>query len=119
MSKNEDFSRRLRETRENRKMKQSDVARRTGLQPSAISQFENAQREPSHDNLKKLASALGVSTDYLLYGTTSVGVAGPQLRAVVRYAQSMTGEDLDMLENFAALLAKKGKNRLAEENGNR
>jgi transcriptional regulator with XRE-family HTH domain len=114
MSKSQDFSDRLRDAREVRKLTQADVARRTGLQPSAISQFETGQREPSHENLRKLASALGVTTDFLLNGTESVSVSAPQLRAVVRYAQSMSGDDLDMLKEFAEMLAKKAKAKLNE-----
>lgn len=111
MAKNLNLARRLKESRENRELKQADLAKRTGLQPSAISQFETGQREPSPENLKKLADALGVSVDFLLSGDESQIVSGPQIRGVIRYAQSMSGGDLDMLEDFAALLAKRTRAR--------
>lgn len=109
--KNQSLALRLKEARENRELRQAELAKRTGLQPSAISQFETRQREPSPENLKKLAHALGVSTDFLLFGDEAQVVAGPQMRGVIRYAQSMSVEDLDMLHDFAELLAKKAKAR--------
>jgi len=115
MGRNRNLPRRLKDARESRQLKQADLAKRTGLQPSAISQFETGQREPSPENLKKLADALGVSTDFLLSGSESLVVSGPQIRGVIRYAQSMSGEDLDMLHDFAALLAKKAKARSRNE----
>lgn len=60
------FPERLKAARELRAFNQDQLAERSGLQSSAISHFETAKRKPSFDNLKRLADALGVSTDYLL-----------------------------------------------------
>jgi transcriptional regulator with XRE-family HTH domain len=49
-------------------MSQADLAQKTGLEPSAISHFETGRRRPSLGNLKRLAEALGVSIDTLVYG---------------------------------------------------
>lgn len=57
---------RLREARRRRDMSQWELADRAGLQPSAISHFENGNREPSIKNLVKLSEALCVTTDHLL-----------------------------------------------------
>jgi transcriptional regulator with XRE-family HTH domain len=64
------FSARLKAARELRGLNQDQLAERSGLQSSAVSHFETGGRKPSFDNLKRLADALGVSTDYLL-GRTS------------------------------------------------
>lgn len=61
-----DFAARLRKTRENRELSQSELARETGMQPSAIAHFEAGRRKPSFDNVRALARALKVSADYLL-----------------------------------------------------
>jgi len=45
---------------------QADLADAAGLQQSALSHYENGTRRPSFTNLRRLASALGVSTDYLV-----------------------------------------------------
>jgi transcriptional regulator with XRE-family HTH domain len=60
------FPARLKAAREKRQLNQEQLAERSKLQASAISHFETAKRKPSFDNLKRLADALGVSTDYLL-----------------------------------------------------
>jgi transcriptional regulator with XRE-family HTH domain len=60
------FPTRLKAAREKRQLNQEQLAERAKLQASAISHFETGKRKPSFDNLKRLADALGVSTDYLL-----------------------------------------------------
>ena len=70
------FPGRLREAREQiRKLSQSELAEKSGLQASAISHFESGTRKPSFNNLRRLADALKVSTDYLLGRTDQI--AGP------------------------------------------
>ncbi len=60
------FPGRLKTARDLRGLSQDQLAERSGLQSSAISHFETGGRKPSFDNLKRLADALGISTDYLL-----------------------------------------------------
>lgn len=60
------FADRLQKIRDDRKLTQSDLARKAGLQPSAIAHFEAGRRKPSFANIRTLAIALDVSTDYLL-----------------------------------------------------
>lgn len=114
MTRKEEFVRRLREIREKRGLRQAELAKKMGLQPSAISQFETGAREPSTENIQKLASALEVTTDYLLAGTKELDFGGPRLRAVLQIAQNMSENDLEMLANFAEMLANKGKSRIVE-----
>lgn len=45
---------------------QADLAKAAGLQQSALSHYENGVRRPSFTNLRRLASALNVTTDYLV-----------------------------------------------------
>jgi transcriptional regulator with XRE-family HTH domain len=71
------FKSRLREAREAKGWSQTDLATRTGLEPSAISHFECGRREPSAGNLVILAIQLQVSTDYLL------GLKKPTTRRIV------------------------------------
>jgi transcriptional regulator with XRE-family HTH domain len=55
----------IRSLRNERKMKLSDLAERSGLTPSTISQIERAQISPSISSLKKICDAMGVSIGYL------------------------------------------------------
>ena len=45
---------------------QQQVAQRLGVTKTIISSYENDLRQPSYDNLLKLASLFKVSTDWLL-----------------------------------------------------
>ena len=60
------FAARLRLARERRDMSQSDLARRAGLDPSAVSHYEADQRRPGADNIRDICRALDVTADYLL-----------------------------------------------------
>ena len=61
-----------------RRMSQAELAKKAGLQPTAISHFETATRSPSFDNLKRLADALNVATDYLIGRSDELKLAGPE-----------------------------------------
>lgn len=69
-----DFASRLRRTRDNRELSQSQLAQKAGMQPSAIAHFEAGRRKPSFDNVRALAKALDVTADYLL-GTKTATTA--------------------------------------------
>jgi transcriptional regulator with XRE-family HTH domain len=109
----ESFGERLRRIREEKRMNQTDLAAKTGLQPSAVSHFESGRRSPSFDNLKRLADALAVTIDFLLGRETAPTTAGPVAEMLFRNFEKMTAEDQDDLAKFAAMLAE--KNRLRQE----
>ncbi len=88
-------------------MSQAELAKSAGLQPSHVSHFETGRRAPSAANLRALADALGVTTDYLLARQTRQGMAGPRLDQVVTYAERLSDSDLDVLAVFAETLAEK------------
>ena len=66
------FQQRLIEKRNERELNQSELARKAGLQPSAIAHFEAGRRKPSFANIRALAKALNTSADYLLGSDTGV-----------------------------------------------
>lgn len=111
------FPDRLRHARETlRKLSQSELAELSGLQPSAVSHFETGRRSPSFDNLKRLADALHVTTDYLLGRVdepkaTTRTAAGPAVDKLFRDAEKMSQDDFQTLANFADMLAKKNKQK--------
>ena len=57
---------RIRELRQKKGMLQEELARKAGLSPSALSNFEQGRRRTSLDWLKKLSKALGVSVSDLI-----------------------------------------------------
>ena len=106
----EGFPARLRSIRERRALSQGELAQRTGLRTSAVSHFETGIRKPSFDNLRRLADALDVTTDYLLGRVTSTqALAGAD--KLHRHFDRLTTEDREIAEDFIKLLAEKAQKR--------
>lgn len=57
---------RISELRENKRLSQSDLAKRLGMSQSTIAMWETNKRSLSDDQLNKLADFFGVTSDYLL-----------------------------------------------------
>lgn len=68
------FPQRLAAARHARKLSQAQIARATGINPSQIKRYETGLTQPSLEALRKLALALHVSADALLFGD---GERGP------------------------------------------
>jgi transcriptional regulator with XRE-family HTH domain len=62
------FGQNLRESRRDGKVSQEDLARRSGVDRTAISTYERGRREPNLRTIVKLARALGVAPADLLRG---------------------------------------------------
>jgi transcriptional regulator with XRE-family HTH domain len=103
------FSERLRVARELRKLSQAELAKAADLQPSAISHFETAGRSPSFDNLKRLADALKVTTDFLIGRSDEPSLSSDATGRLFRHAEKLSSADLEMLEQMAATLANRSK----------
>lgn len=108
------FPERLRAAREMRGLSQGGLATRSGLQASAISHFETGSRKPSFDNLRRLADALEVTTDYLL-GRVTEPNASASADQLYRDFGKLTSDDRDIAEGFIKLLAKKAHQRRSNE----
>lgn len=93
----------LKSCRQDRNLSQTALAEKTGLQPSGISHFEANSRKPSFDNLRKLADALEVTTDYLLDRKTKPDASD----LIFRHSQSLNESDKKLAENFMEMLANK------------
>ena len=104
------FPQRLRAARELRELSQGKLADRTKLQASAVSHFETGARKPSFDNLRKLADALEVTTDYLLGRVSDpVGLAGAE--RIHRNLGHLTGSDRKTAEDMIEMLANRALQR--------
>lgn len=56
----------IRDARKASKLSQEEMAELVGVARGAVSSWENGKKTPGGKNLEKIASALGVSTDYLM-----------------------------------------------------
>lgn len=111
----QEFQDRLKKTREARGWSQSDLAKKTGLQPAAVSHFETGQRSPSFENLGKLSDALSVSIDYLIgrideeqHGQGMA--AAPRAQQLFRHAEKLSDDAFSALERMARALSKEEEN---------
>ena len=108
-SSNQDiFQDRLRAARKLRGLEQAQVAAKAGLPAASISHFEAGKRKPSFDNLRRLARALDVTTDYLLGNVEDVGL-GAEGQALYRNVEKLTDSDRTLAEGFMRLLAAKSR----------
>ena len=99
---------RLRRARELRSLNQSELAEKTGLQPSAVSQFETGARKPSFYNLKLLADALDVTIDYLLGRVDDpAGFSGAE--RIHRNLERLTDSDRKFAEEMLEILASRAE----------
>jgi transcriptional regulator with XRE-family HTH domain len=73
----DDIGRRLRARREERQVSLRELARRLGISPSAISQFETGKSRPSVSTLYAIVSELGISLDELFSGISGEEAAVP------------------------------------------
>jgi transcriptional regulator with XRE-family HTH domain len=98
---------RIRELREQKKLSQGDIERRTGLIRSYLSRVENGHTMPSIETLEKLAAALEIPLYVLLYD----GDQPPPPPKVIssrsrEKAWGFTGKDAIYMEKMRRLLGK-------------
>ena len=91
------FGERIKELRQNAGLTQQQLADRIWVSKAAISNNELYERNPSPEILVKLAKVFHVSVDYLL---------GIEEKSQTLDLSGLTDEDVQVLENTAALLRK-------------
>jgi transcriptional regulator with XRE-family HTH domain len=104
------FPERLKAARELRKLSQGEIASRANLPPTSISHFESGSRKPSFDNLRRLAQALGVTTDYLL-GLADQPEVSTSADPLYRHGQQLSSQDRDLADQFLRILAERNQNK--------
>lgn len=97
------FAVRLRAAREQRGLNQTELAKRAGLQPAAIGHFEADRRKPSFANIRALAKALEVSSDFLLGRASSLHGA----TTAFRNEENLTADDRETIQMMINTLAKR------------
>lgn len=99
---------RLREMREEKKLSQGDIEKRTGLLRCYISRVENGHTVPAIETLEKMARALECPLYQLFYD----GEDPPKLPNILKrkasdeIAWGSTGKDARYLNKFRRLLGK-------------
>jgi len=99
----DDFGTRLADAREARGLSQADLAKLAGLQPAAIGHFERGRRKPSFANVRALAKALNISSDYLLGRASSMDGATTAFRG----EENLTHNDREHIQMMINLMNQK------------
>lgn len=107
MPSSTEFRTRLVSARKLRDLNQEELATKTGLKPAAISHFETGARKPSFDNLRKLALALEVTTDYLLGKTDDPEGFGDVNVAFRDEFKGLSSKQRELALDFIEMLKKK------------
>jgi transcriptional regulator with XRE-family HTH domain len=68
--KQNDFPRRFRQLRRQKNLSQAELGKIVGIHYTHIGRYERGLSKPNSETVKRLAEALGVTTDYLIEGET-------------------------------------------------
>lgn len=101
-----EFKDRLKETRLNKNLTQKEVADYFKTSPQSYAQWEKGLRNPSAENLQKLADFFNVSTDYLL-GKTDIPDSESDIdldfaidNSVAYDGTPITDDDREIIKNY-------------------
>jgi transcriptional regulator with XRE-family HTH domain len=100
---------RIRSIRRERGWTQDDLANSVGVSRSAVAQWETDRAGQIRDNLSRIARVLGVSTEFLLNGSTAPpdarSFSGDEL-ALLRLYRECQPDDQQILLRTARRLAR-------------
>lgn len=103
---------RLRTLREEKKLSQGDIEKRTGLLRCYISRVENGHTVPAIETLEKLARAMEIPMYQLFYDgakpPTPLNLPGPKSGRGTEWGDS--GKDAHTLNQFRRVLARTNAN---------
>lgn len=92
--------------RDDKKLKDSDVAKATGITNSTFSDWKTGRSKPKQDKLQKIADFFGVTLDYLMNGTYD-----NQINTIAAHHDEAewTEEELEEIEEFKRYVLSKRK----------
>ena len=111
-----DFGQRLAALRRERDLTQAVLAERAGIHPSQLHRYEAGTAQPTLDVLRRLAVALSVSTDSLVFADDVRTLVEDRLRAAFETTMHLSEHEqaviAEVIEAFtAAHVAKSRPNR--------
>ncbi|MCB2313252.1 XRE family transcriptional regulator [Clostridium tagluense] len=102
------ISERIVKRREELGFTQTALAKRAGLKPPGISQYESGARNPSYEALIKLSNALDVTTDYLISGNEMGfnNINDQTLKMLLKIVDNLSVENKNKLLEYAIFLTQ-------------
>lgn len=111
------FSRRLAKIRKDKKLTQQQMADTIGIHVSQIKRYESGDTQPSLDVLRKIALALNISADLLLFDEDERQPSGDLLMQFEALGQFTEEEKKVAKELLDSLILKHTANRLSTGTG--
>jgi transcriptional regulator with XRE-family HTH domain len=107
------FAGRLKQLRSAKGLSQGELSKVAGIHYMHLSKYERGVARPSADVLKKIANALGVSSDFLLEGGAEDIAAGQfedrDFLSLFLEVEKFPEEDRVMVKRFLGALVKEKK----------
>lgn len=92
------IGKRLRRAREDKRLSQIDVFKKTGINNKTLSRYENDGTEPDADSLKRLSDLYEVTTDWIISGENKKGSAyalpDSEYNRIIKEAEAHYGVNL-------------------------
>lgn len=104
-----DFGDNLKAVRAKKGISQGDLAETLGTHPTHVSRYERGQASPTVEVVRRIADALSVSADDLVYGMDGARagavLADAELLDLFNRVQGMTHEDIKTVKNMLKAFA--------------
>jgi transcriptional regulator with XRE-family HTH domain len=114
-SKDKSVAKRIKSVREEKGLTQAQLASQASITPAAISQIESGDRMPSTPILRRIASVLQVSIDYLLGATDEVEIrdllTNEGIQKFFRNYQSLSAQDQQLIQQQIEFLRSKSSSK--------
>jgi transcriptional regulator with XRE-family HTH domain len=109
---------RIKELRTQKKLTQTELAKLVELSYIQVGRYETNKSNPSADVLQRLATALDITTDYLMKGTEDDAVAAQltdkELLKQFKQVELLNSEDKHLVKTFIdAFITKRQVQQLA------
>lgn len=102
---------RIKELRKKEKLTQSDLAKKLNLTHVSISGYERGERSPDIETLKKLATTLNTTTDYLLGNTNNPNPIENNVNLHYYEKENLTDADVDYLNMMIETMKKRNNEK--------
>jgi transcriptional regulator with XRE-family HTH domain len=109
---------RIREIRESKGMNQDRLADKAQISKGFLSDIENGKRNPSSDNLLRIANVLGASLDYLMKGevqeeeqTRTVQIP-PELSMAAQQLNLTYSQTIALLDAHRSVIARRSSRKV-------
>ena len=99
--------------RKEKNWSQSELAKMVGITYAQIGRYETKGAQPSAEVLKKIADALGTTTDFLMYGNKDekarAALSDTELLQQFKEVEKMDVEDKKTIKNIIDAFIKRSK----------